>query len=210
MNSLSDEGETKVSDLVNVNQDQKVLFLSTQDQISLVSIRSNILKVFELRTSWTQGTTMDLPRTKHEQLDKLYLYELLPSNEIIIGANTSLAVKRTGFYPIEKNTDGTLFRWTEKNALLKTSVHAELLQELQITLLHTGPPGRKLSIEVEGKIVYQGLTDDNIRNLKIPLDIIRSSDSLSISIQSETWSPADSGSADTRDLGVAIGEISFR
>lgn len=212
LNSLTDEGRNKLIKYIMENPSQKVFLLNKGNQ-NPIGLKTNLINVFDEITTETEKVTSGLPREQRGIKDKLYLFELLPvkNEDLYLGASFVEGTLETGFYSEEYVGNGTRYRWTDGNAeIIIPNKHQKKPKLLQISLIHTGPDDRDMTINVNEQEVYRGKTNKDTKELIIPLkDIPTEKEDLKIQITTKSWSPSELGANDPRKLGVAVGLIRF-
>ncbi len=111
----------------------------------------------------------------------------------------------SGFYPWEQNPDWGRYRWTSRRAVAIIPV---LEPHLQVTLWASHPDlqDRPLVLEIEvagGGRAEVEIADSEHRTVLLELPTDREWVVLSIEV-ARTWRPAEAGSTDSRELGVAV------
>ncbi|GGF92287.1 ArnT family glycosyltransferase [Paenibacillus abyssi] len=207
--SLKDSAITKLNNMVNENEEAKVLLLSRNEENPFIGLNTNLIATFDLKTTQTEKIAIGLPRAIQEIDDTLYLFEVTDSQDLTLEAYTVQGINEQGFYITEKDPHGNPFRWTESHASVEIpGIYLKNPTQLAISLAHTGPDGRELIVKANDQIVYTGQTLRDTRTLIISLDDVNiEQDHLVIEIITEPWSPVDSGATDSRQLGVAVGKI---
>lgn len=118
----------------------------------------------------------------------------------------------TGWYAAETWDDagdgpGTV-RWTADTAeciLASPGTPSSL-----ILTVHAHTSGYPLTITDGIKPIFTGTLNKGWQVLELPVEPRYGADTVRLIFQTEAWSPADEGSADTRCLGIAVSGIKFR
>jgi len=154
----------------------------------------------------------------------LDIYRLLPAADsaLVLPEETVWSLSETfgagpylpdGFYPAEQTPTGT-FRWTATEAQLELpwpsdEQRADFCLRLSLSGGRPGDePAAQVTILAEGRTIDQlTLTHDYAPTVyDLPIcDLLNGGDpDLEVTVRVNGWSPADYGSADTRELGVAL------
>ncbi len=98
-------------------------------------------------------------------------------------------------------------RWTDGSGIVL--IPAPRVNRILRISLQGGFDGQNLSISLNDQCLFNECINSNWRNIEVPLSPALGRDYLRLAIKSDTWSPADSGSADCRRLGVAVTSIGY-
>jgi hypothetical protein len=128
-------------------------------------------------------------------------------------------VQNFGLYPEEKTEDGRAFHWTRKNAGVSVAVAGPVIR---IPLMASHPDLAENPLRVEIVLVQDMfrakkilrelfLRESRWETVEIPVSEYRDRRVILLFKTSRTWNPRRAtGAPDPRNLGLALGEISFR
>lgn len=124
-----------------------------------------------------------------------------------VGAERTAGVLEAGFHPAEVSSGGRKMRWTDGAARLEVPL-AEPPTTLAVSLLASAPEC-SLEIRVDGAPLFSRKLPPGPWTRRFDLSRLSLGRRVRVEILSSTFSPADSGSADTRRLGVAVAEVTL-